>query len=197
MPPAEPEEDVVVQRIVPATRFGRSFIALAGVILLSASAWAQDPKPAPLADYVSLCLALWEGGPDIQPKASALGLQDVTGSAGGLAITVGKVTVRIMKGPLPHQMVTATSTTFADSKDFLCEVNLPIVVERADLEVMEKALDLDGQITAFGPTTVGRWKMRKQATPLLLKTLAGKNFLMLTVQKLQSTPAVATAKPAR
>jgi hypothetical protein len=39
--------------------------------------------------------------------------------------------------------------------------------------------------------------MRKQATPLLLKVTVGKNFLMLAVQKLQSTPAVATAKPNR
>jgi len=36
---------------------------------------AEDAKPVPLAQYVSFCLALWEGAEDIPAKASALGLE--------------------------------------------------------------------------------------------------------------------------
>jgi hypothetical protein len=172
-------------------------VALLACVLGPAAAWAQDAKPVPLAEHVALCLALWDGSPDIQPKASALELQDMTGGAAGAAITIGKTTLRLMKSAQPHHTVGATITTFADGKDFSCDINLPMPVERADLEAMERALDLDGQIVTFGPTTMGRWKMRRQASPLLLKAIASKASGVVFVQKFEPTLAIAKSKPAR
>jgi hypothetical protein len=78
-----------------------------------------------------------------------------------------------------------------------CDINLPMPVERADLEAMERALDLDGQIMTMGPATMGRWMMRKQARPLLLKAIASKGSGVVFVQKFEPTLAVAKSKPAR
>jgi hypothetical protein len=172
-------------------------IALLASVLAPLSASAQGAKPVPLADYVSLCLALWDGSPDLSAKASALELQDMTGSIAGAAITIGKTTLRLLKSARPHHTVGATTTTFADGKDFSCDINLPMPVERADLEAMERALDLDGQIMTMGPATMGRWMMRKQASPLLLKAIASKGSGVVFVQKFEATLAVAKSKPAR
>jgi hypothetical protein len=179
----------------------RSFVSLAAILLFPALAWAQDArpaplaeKPAPLAEYVSFCLALWDGASTLQAKASALGLQDVTGSA-GMSITVGKSTMQFYRASQGNRTVGATSTTFADGKDSSCDVNIHTAVERADLEAMEKAFDLDGQILTLGPTTMGRWKMRKRQPTALVKTVVGKNFTMLMVQKFEATPAMTRAKP--
>jgi hypothetical protein len=172
-------------------------IALVASVLGSVAAWAQDAKPVPLADYVSLCQSLWDASPDIPAKASALELQDMTGASAGAAITIGKTTLRLLKSARPHHTVGATTTTFADGKDFSCDINLPMPIERADLEAMEKALDLDGQIMTMGPTTMGRWKVRRQASPLLLKAIATKTSGVVFVQKFESTLALAKSKPAR
>ena len=54
-------------------------------------------------------------------------------------------------------------------ENFSCDINLPGAGERAELEVMEKALDLDGQIMTLGPTSTGRWKIRNRQPVVLLK----------------------------
>ena len=112
----------------------RIVIALLISFSFPADAWAQGPKPVPLADYVSLCLGLWEGSPDVAAKASALDLQDMTGSAGGAALVVGKTTLRMLKSSQSHHMVGAMTTTFADGKDFSCDINLPMAVERGFID---------------------------------------------------------------
>jgi hypothetical protein len=168
-------------------------LSLVTAISLPTLVWAQDPKPAPLVEYVSFCLALWEGAPDLQSKASALGLQDVTGSAGA-SITVGKSTMRFYRAGQGNHTVGATSTIFTDGKDSSCDVNLHTAVERADLEAMEKAVDLEGQIMSLGSATMGRWKIRKRQPTVLLKAVVGKTFTMLMVQKFEATPAMARAK---
>jgi hypothetical protein len=171
----------------------RNFLGVLGVILFPAFAWAQDAKPVPLVDYVSFCLALWEGAADIQSKASALGLQDVTG-ASGASITVGKSTMRFYRAAQGNHTVGTTSTTFMDGKDSSCDINLHTTIERADLEGMEKAIDLDGQIMTLGQATMGRWKMRKRLPAVLVKAIATKTSTILMVQKLEATPALARAK---
>jgi len=85
-------------------------------VAFPAMAAAQEAKPAPLADYVAFCLAVWDGAPDLQAKANALGLQGVTGSADA-SLTIGKTTVRFYKSAQTNQTVSATSTTFKDGKD--------------------------------------------------------------------------------
>jgi hypothetical protein len=44
---------------------------------------------------------------------------------------------------------------------------------------------------------MGRWKMRRQASPLLLKAIAGKASGGVFVQRFDPTLAVAKTKPAR
>jgi hypothetical protein len=149
-----------------------------------------------LADYVSFCLAVWEGARDVPSRAAALGVFDVTGSAGAI-ITIGKTTLRVYKSPQSNHLVGMTSTTFADGKDWSCDVNFPMPVERADLETMEQAADLDGQIVTLAATTIGRWKMRQPRTPVLVKMVAGKAAAMLTVHKYEPMQAGANANLAR
>lgn len=177
----------------------RISLALAAALLFPTMASAQEAKSAALADYVSFCLALWEGASDLSAKATALGVQDVTG-ASGMSMTVGKSTMqfyRVPQGnPAVNRTVGATSTTFADGKDWSCDVNIHSPVERADLEAMAKTLDLDGQIMTLGPTMMGRWKIRKRHPIVLIKAVAGKNFTMLMVQKFEAMPAMSKAKPA-
>jgi hypothetical protein len=179
----------------------RSFLVLVAALLFPTLVSAEDAKPVPLADYVSFCLALWDGAPDLHTKASALGVQDVTGSA-GMSMTVGKSTMQFYRAPQSNpqgtppvnRTVGAASTTFTDGKDWSCDVNIHSPVERADLEAMAKTLDLDGQIMTLGPTMMGRWKIRKRHPIVLLKAVAGKNFTMLMVQKFEATPAMSKAK---
>src|SRR5262249_6977711 len=104
---------------------------------------------------------------------------------------------RFYKAAQGNHTVGATSTTFADGKDSSCDINLHSAVERADLEAMEKASDLDGQIMTLGPTTMGRWKMRKRQPAVMVKAIATKASTILMVQKLEAAPAVARAKPGR
>ena len=177
----------------------RIFLALAAALLFPTVVFAQDAKPAALADYVSFCLALWDGVPDLHAKAAALGVQDVSGSA-GMSMTLGKSTMQFYRAPPGNPPVSrtvgATSTTFTDGKDWSCDVNIHSPVERADLEAMEKTLDLEGQIMTLGPTMMGRWKIRKRHPVVLIKAVAGKNFTMLMVQKFDASTAMTKAKPA-
>jgi hypothetical protein len=182
------------QAITVGSWIMRNFLTFLCAVLFTASfARAQDANPAPLVDYVSFCLALWEGAPDLQAKASALGLQDVTGAAGA-SITVGKSTLRFYRAAQGNHTVGTTSTLFMDGKDSSCDINLHTTVERTDLEAMEKAIDLDGQIMTLGPTTMGRWKMRKRLPAVLVKAIVTKTSTILMVQKLEATPALARAK---
>jgi hypothetical protein len=174
----------------------RSVMGAVFAAMVPALAGAQEAKRAPLADYVSFCLAVWENARDLPAKAGALGLSDMTGSAGA-SITIGKTTIRFYKSAQPNLTVGATSTTFKGGKDWSCDVNLPMAVERADLESMEQAADLDGQIATLGAATLGRWKMRQPRPAVLIKAMAGKAFTMLTVQKYEPTPAGANAKLTR
>jgi len=102
--------------------------------------------------------------------------------------------MRFFRAPQGNRMVGAVSTIFADGKDSSCDINLNFAIGRADLEALEKAADLDGQIMTLGPTTMGRWKIRKRQPAVLLKTIASKTSTILMVQKLEATPAVAKAK---
>ena len=171
----------------------RTLIGALIAVVFPAMAEAQDAKPAPLADYVFFCLAVWEAAHDLQSKATALGLQGVTGSADA-SLTIGKTTVRFYKSSQTNQTVAATSTTFKDGKDWSCDVNLPMVTQRAELETMEQAADLDGQIATLGPAIIGRWKMRRGRSPVLIRAIAGKPLTLLTVQKFEPAQASANAK---
>lgn len=171
----------------------RSLIGVAIAAIVPAFAAAQEVKPMRLADYVSFCFAVWEDATDLSSKASALGLTDVTGSAGA-SVTVGKITFRVYKSAQTNQTVSVTSTTFTDGKDRTCDINLARAVERADLEAVEKVVDLDGQIATFGPAVIARWKMRQARPPVLIKAVSSKVSTLLMVQKYEPTPAGANAK---
>jgi hypothetical protein len=174
----------------------RTLIGAVMAVMIPALSGAQEAKPARLAEYVSFCLAVWEDARDLASKASALGLADATGSAGA-SISVGRTTLRVYKSAQPNHTVGAIFTTFKDGKDWSCDVNLPMAVERGDLEAMEQVADLDGQIVTFGPTTMARWKMRQPRPPVLIRAIANKASTMLMVQKYEPTPAGANAKLTR
>jgi len=72
-----------------------------------------------------------------------------------------------------------------------------VVTQRADLEAMEQAADLDGQIATLGPTMIGRWKMRRQRSAVLIRAIAGKPLTILAVQKFEPAQASANAKLSR
>jgi hypothetical protein len=173
----------------------RTLLAAAIAALVPAVSGAQEAKSAPLADYVSFCLAVWEGARDLPSRAAALGVFDAAGSTGAI-ITIGKTALRVYKSPQSIHMVGVTTTTFEDGKDWSCEVNFPRPVERAELETMEQAADLDGQIVTLSGTSIGRWKMRQPRTPVMVKMVAGK-LGMLTVHKYEPMPAGANAKLTR
>ena len=175
----------------------RTLVGAVVAVMIPTFVGAQETKPARLADYVSFCLAVWENASDLPSKASALGLADATGSTGAV-VSIGKSTFRVYKSAqTPAQVVTATSTTFADGKDWYCDIVVPKPIERADLEVLEKDMDLDGQIATFGPATMARWKLRQQHPPVLIKATGTKTLTLLIVQKYGPTPAGAHAKHAR
>jgi hypothetical protein len=173
----------------------RKFIRVlpAILVLFPALAWAQDSKPIPLAQYVSFCLALWDHAPDVQSKATLLGLWNVT--PGG-SMTAGKTTIRFYRSTQGNQTVAAASTNFADGKDSSCDINLPIPTEQVDMQAMEQALDLDGQIVTGGPVTLGFWKMRNRQPPVLLKASTGK-VTILRMHKFDAALAGPTPKQSR
>ena len=169
----------------------RTLIAALTAMLFPAVAYAQATTPVQLADYASLCLATWAGSPDVPSKASALGLQNVSGIAGA-RITIGKSTLEVYK-PAPgsqavgNQTVIAVTTVFADGKDSSCDVNIPVPMERADLETMAQALHLDGQILSLGAAILGRWKMPDRQPPVFIRALLPKAGLTMNVQQFEAT----------
>jgi hypothetical protein len=161
----------------------RSLIAVLTAMLFPVCASAQETKPVQLADYLSFCLAQWADAPDIQAKASALGLQDVSA---GASVTIGKSTLRMYKSTQSPLTLIATTTIFADGKERACDVGMPVVVvNRADLETMEQTLHLDGQIMSFSATVVGHWKMPDRRPAVLLKAIIGKSVFSLEVQQFE------------
>jgi hypothetical protein len=135
-------------------------VGLTAMLFPVTFASAQDTKPVELADYVSFCLALWADAPDIQAKASALGLQNKADH-----VTIGRSTVQAYTdrpGALPRGAV-AVTTIMADGKDLYCDVSVSGLVygdaSRTDLETMEQTLHLDGQIVATSATVGAHWKM--------------------------------------
>jgi hypothetical protein len=157
----------------------RKLLAVLIATLFPVFACAQEAKPVQLADYVSFCLAVWAGAPDIQAKASALGLQDGLGSTGA-RIAIGKSSLQFYKAAQGN--VGVTTTTFADGKDLSCDVNLSIAVNRTDLETMEQILHLDGQIITLGAAVIGRWKMPDRQPPVLLKVIVGRSVVAFVQQ---------------
>jgi hypothetical protein len=171
----------------------RTLIGAVIAVMVPGFVGAQEAQPVRLADYVSFCLAVWEDASDLSAKASALGLTDATGSVGA-TITVGRTTFRVYKSVRPRETVTVTTTTFTDGKEWSCDVAMPRAVERADLEAIEKVVDLDGQIAPFGPTIMARWKMRESRPPVLIRAIATKTVTTLMVHKYEPTPDGANAK---
>jgi hypothetical protein len=168
----------------------RKLLAVLIATLFPVFACAQEAKPVQLADYVSFCLAVWAGAPDIQAKASALGLQDGFGSTGA-RIAIGQLSLQFYKAAQGNQTVGVTTTTFADGKDLSCDVNLSIAVNRTDLETMEQILHLDGQIITLGAAVIGRWKMPDLQPPVLLKVIVGRGVVAF-VQQFEATAKDAT-----
>jgi hypothetical protein len=169
----------------------RNLVAVLTAVLFPAFASAQETKPVPLADYVSFCLAQWADAPDIQAKASALGLQDTSGM--GASVTIGKSTLRLYKSTQSSLTFIVTTTTFADGKERACDIGMPVVtVNRADLETMEQALHLDGQILSFSATNVGHWKMPDQRPAVLLKGIITKSVFSLEVRQFEPAAKDAT-----
>jgi hypothetical protein len=169
----------------------RYLLGLLAVILLPAVAAAQDVKRAPLADYVSFCLALWDGDSGLYAKATALGLQDVAGANPGVSITVEKSTLRFFKGVQGSGTVGSIYTTMEDGREQSCDINLTSVSERSDIEVMTRTLDLDGQILTLGSTTMGYWKIRKRQPVVLLRAILGKTNTMMTLVQFEPTLEIA------
>jgi hypothetical protein len=167
-------------------------------LLCPAFAHAQQTKPIQLADYVSLCLAVWSGSPDVDAKASALGLQNGSGVAGA-RITIGKSTLELYKsapdGPtIGNQTLVAVTTTFADGKDLSCDVTFPFPMDRIDIETMAQTLHLDGQILTLGAATLGRWEMPDRRPPVFVKAILPKSSFTMNVQAFETTAKDAAAR---
>jgi hypothetical protein len=161
----------------------RTLLAAVAVVLFPVFANAQQTNPVPLADYVSLCLAIWTDSPDTQAKANALGLQ--SGIAAGARVTIGKSTIQFYKSGQGSQTIVAVTTAFADGEESSCDINPGIGLERADLETLERALHLDGQILTLGPATIGYWKLPEGRPPVLLKAVISSRAVTLNLQKFE------------
>lgn len=149
----------------------------------------QEAKPIQLADYVSFCLALSTAAADANAKATALGLRNGFGGAADAHVVIGKSAVDVYRAVEGNQIrtVIAMTTTFADGKDFSCDVNFTAAeMARADLEAMERALDLDGQILTFGPAIMGRWKLPHRQPAVLVRATLGKNVVTMNVQEFEA-----------
>jgi hypothetical protein len=102
----------------------RHLIAGLTVLLFSAAlASAQERKPVQLADYVSFCLALWADAPDIEAKASALGLQHTADH-----VTIGKSTVQVYGAGPGNQGVVAVTPMLL--KAFISRSGLALAAEQ-------------------------------------------------------------------
>lgn len=176
----------------------RYLIGVLTALLFPAFAQAQQTKPIQLADYVSLCLALWSGSPDVSAKARALGLQNGSGVTGA-HITIGKSTLDLYKSALDaptigNQTVAAVTTKFADGKDLSCDVTFPFAMDRIDIETMAQALHLDGQILTIGAVTFGRWKMPDRQPAIFVRALLPRSSFTMNVQEFDTTAKDATGQ---
>lgn len=176
----------------------RNLIGVLTALLFPAFAHAQQTKPIQLADYVSLCLAVWSGSPDVDAKASALGLQNGSGVTGA-RITIGKSTLDLYKSApdipaIGNQTVAAVTTMFADGKDLSCDVTFPFAMDRIDIETMAQTLHLDGQILTVGAVTFGRWKMPDRRPPVFVKALLPKSSFTMNIQEFETTAKDAAAQ---
>lgn len=171
----------------------RYLFGILSVLLLPAVAAAQDVKRVALADYVGLCFALWDDAADVSTRVSTLGLQNATGGTSNFEIKIDKTVMRFYKSPQGSGTVGAFLTSMEDGKESSCDINLPIVSERADLEAMVQALDLDGQILAMGPTTMAHWKMRKREPAVLVRSVLGKSMTTLMLVKFEPKASPVTS----
>jgi hypothetical protein len=170
----------------------RNLLVALAAMLFPVVANAQQAKPSAIADYVSFCLALWTNSPDAETKANALGLQ--SGIANGARVTIGKSTIQFYKSGQGGQNVTAITTAFADGKETSCDVNLGPGIERTDLESLQRALGLDGQILPIGPATIGYWKMPDKGAPILVKVLVSSRVATLNVQEFEAAASGETSR---
>jgi hypothetical protein len=171
----------------------RRFLVLLAVFVLPSVAAAQEVKRVPLSEYVAFCLAVWDGASDVPAKASALGLQDAAGLSGA-SITIEKSTLRFFKPVQSNGSVGSINTVLEDGKASSCDISLAYPSDRADLEEMARALDLDGQILTLGPATMGHWKIRKRQPAVLLRAIVGKTNTNIGLMRFEQTNA-ASAKP--
>jgi hypothetical protein len=160
----------------------RKVSGVLAAVLLPVAALAEEPKQLQLADYVPFCLALWADAPDIQAKASALGLQSPSGPS-QVHLAIGQSTLQFYKSAQGDQTVMANITKFTDGKDSSCDVNMPVRANRTDLATMAQALHLDGQIMELGPTIIARWKVPNRRPPVLLKVIATKSAVSMVMQQ--------------
>ncbi|GLH75469.1 hypothetical protein SSBR45G_03770 [Bradyrhizobium sp. SSBR45G] len=169
----------------------RYLLAVLAIVLLPSVAVAQERIT--MADYVALCLALWDGAPDISARASELGLVDSTGGTSGASITIEKSTMRLFKSASGN--VSSISTVMEEGKQSWCDINVPVALDRADLDVLAKALDLDGQVVTLGQSTIGSWRIRKRRPPVLVRTILGRANTIVVLVRFEPSGATAAAKP--
>jgi hypothetical protein len=167
----------------------KSLLCILAAILLPTIATAQEIKRAPLADYVAICLGLWDGIPDLAEKADALGLKDAAGGGPNVSINIDKSTLRFFRSVQGNNTIGSSYTTIEDGKESWCDINLQSTSDRADLEALAQALDLDGQILSIGSATAGYWKIRTRAPAVLVRALLGKSNTTIMLVRFEPTPA--------
>lgn len=154
---------------------------------------SQDTAKIKLADYIASCVAIWNKAPDADTKLSALGLQNAGGAAVN-EVVMGKTALRAYVDSEHKITFNAATTDFADGRAFYCDVNIQNAFTRANLDEMEKASELDGQIFNLGPITMGRWKTRGVQGAIFVKSIVSKTNLTLSLEKFVPAAAVAPAK---
>ncbi|CCE02466.1 hypothetical protein [Bradyrhizobium sp. STM 3809] len=169
----------------------RYLLAVLAIVFLPSAAAAQERIT--MADYVALCLALWDGAPDISARASELGLVDSTGGTSGASITIEKSTMRLFKSSSGN--VSAISTVMEEGRQSWCDVNVPVALDKADLDVLAKTLDLDGQVVTLGQATIGSWRVRKRRPPVLVRTILGRAATTVVLVRYEPSVTAAAAKP--
>jgi hypothetical protein len=167
----------------------RHLLGILSLLLLPSVAAAEDVKRPTLADYVGLCLSMWDNAADVPTKVSALGLQNATGGTSNFEIKIEKTVMRFYKSAQGPGTVGAFFTTMEGGKESSCDINLPIASERADLDAMVQALDLDGQILAMGATTMAYWKIRKREPAVLIRSVLNKGTTTLMLVRFEPNAA--------
>jgi hypothetical protein len=163
----------------------RSLLAALMTALFPVFAFAQEAKPIPLSDYIPFCFALWADAPDISAKANTLGLKNAIDPAG--SYSYGKSTSRFYNGVSDIQRtVNATTTKFADGKELDCEIVMPSIMNRAELETLEQTVHLDGQIIIVGSSISGQWKIPDRSPPVLLRANLVGGHVLLGMQEFEA-----------